>query len=119
MHDYNFFVYMLASKSYGTLYAGVTNDLARRAFEHREGLVPGFTKRYGVKQLVWFEHFCDVNLAIAREKQLKRWRRDWKISLIETDNPHWLDLYPGLVGRGTVAMGPGSRSADAPHVRDD
>lgn len=114
MREYIYFVYMLASKPYGTLYVGVTNDLIRRVTEHREELVHGFTKRYGVKQLVWFEQHGDVNEAIAREKRLKRWRRDWKIGLIEAENPRWADLYPGLVG-----MGPGPRSARALLIRDD
>jgi len=92
MRDHLYFVYMLASDHYGTLYVGVTNDLGRRVCQHREGLVPGFTKKYGVKMLVWFERHGDIREAIAREKTLKRWRRDWKISLIEADNPHWTDL---------------------------
>lgn len=114
MRDHLYFVYMLASKPQGTLYVGVTNDLVRRVFEHREGLVPGFTKRYGVTRLVWFERHGDVNEAIAREKRLKRWRRDWKRNLIEADNPHWTDLYPEL-----TTVGPGSRSALALLGRDD
>ena len=101
MRDHVYFVYMLSSKPQGTLYIGITNDLLRRVTEHREGLVPGFTKKYGVKRLVWFERHGDIRGAIAREKKLKRWRRDWKRSLIETDNPHWADLYPGLLGGGS------------------
>jgi putative endonuclease len=93
MRDHLYFVYMLASGHYGTLYIGVTNDLERRLHQHREGLIPGFTKKYGVKKLVWFEMHGDIREAIAREKRLKRWRRDWKISLIEENNPHWTDLY--------------------------
>lgn len=100
MRDHRYFVYMLASKPQGTLYVGVTNDLIRRAWEHHTGAVPGFTKRYNVHMLVWFEEYGDINEAIAREKQLKRWRRDWKRSLIEHENPGWLDLYPALVGVG-------------------
>ena len=114
MREHIYFVYMMASKPQGTLYVGMTNDLIRRAYEHREGLIPGFTKRYGVKHLVWFEVHGDVNEAIAREKRLKRWRRDWKRSLIEADNPHWSDLYPGL-----TKVGPGARSAQALLGRDD
>ena len=88
---------MLASKPQGTLYVGVTNDLPRRVSEHREGKVQGFTKKYGVMKLVWFERYGDINEAIAKEKRLKRWRRDWKRSLIEADNPHWADLYSSLL----------------------
>jgi putative endonuclease len=98
MQDHNYFVYLLASARYGTLYVGVTNDLIRRAIEHRDGLVPGFTKRHSVKLLVYFEQHGSVEEAIAREKTVKRWRRDWKISMIERDNPHWQDLLPGLTG---------------------
>ena len=91
-----FWVYILASKPFGTLYIGVTNDLARRAHEHREGLVPGFTKRYGVKVLVWYEAHDDFREAIAREKALKEWNRAWKLRLINDVNPEWSDLYPSL-----------------------
>ena len=101
MRDHCYFVYILASKPLGTLYVGVTNDLARRVGEHKEGLVPGFTKRYGIKMLVWFEQYGDINDAIAQEKKLKHWRRDWKKNLIERDNPHWLDLSPSLFGSGS------------------
>jgi len=97
MRDHNYFVYMLASKPQGTLYVGVTNDLPRRVSEHREGKVQGFTKKYGVMKLAWFERYGDINEAIAKEKRLKRWRRDWKRSLIEADNPHWADLYSSLL----------------------
>ena len=95
-----YFVYLLASKPQGTLYVGVTNDLLRRAVEHRDGQVPGFTSKYDVKRLVWFEQHGRIEDAIAREKRLKRWRRDWKIALIEEGNPHWHDLLPGLIGSG-------------------
>jgi putative endonuclease len=98
MRDHRYFVYMLASKSQGTLYVGVTKELARRVTEHREGAVSGFTKKYGVHRLVWFEEFGDIHEAIAMEKRLKRWRRDWKRSLIENENPHWADLFPALAG---------------------
>ena len=91
-----FYVYMLASRRYGTLYIGVTNDLGRRVGEHKAKLQKGFTARYGVDRLVWMEPYDRVVDAIAREKQLKKWRRDWKIRLIEEDNPNWLDLYPIL-----------------------
>jgi putative endonuclease len=91
-----YYVCLLASKKHGTLYLGVTNDLVRRAHEHRAKAVPGFTKRYGVDKLVWFEIYDDVLTAIAREKELKKWRRDWKIRLIEEQNPGSVDLYPGI-----------------------
>jgi putative endonuclease len=93
----SYFVYMLASKRNGTLYTGVTNDLLRRASEHRDKVVPGFTKRYGVDILVWYEVHDDINTAIIREKQIKRWNRVWKLRLIEKDNSGWNDLAPGLV----------------------
>ena len=92
-----FYVYILASRKHGTIYIGVTNDLIRRVYEHKQKLVPGFTKDYGVDKLVYYEIFDDPENAIAREKRLKRWKRDWKISLIETSNPNWQDLYLELV----------------------
>jgi putative endonuclease len=96
MREHNYYVYILASQRNGTLYIGVTNDLLRRVQEHREGLVPGFTRRYCVKLLVWFESHQDISEAILREKRIKRWHRDWKLQLIETQNPQWLDLWPEL-----------------------
>jgi putative endonuclease len=83
----------MASGRNGTLYIGVTNDVLRRAWEHREGLVSGFTKTYDVKNLVYFESFADIGLAIAREKRLKKWKRRWKMELIEKSNPARNDLY--------------------------
>ncbi len=91
-----YYVYLLASKKYGTLYLGVTNDLVRRVFEHRAKAVPGFTSRYGIGKLIWFEIYDDALTAIAREKELKKWRRDWKVRLIEEQNPNWDDLHPGI-----------------------
>jgi putative endonuclease len=91
-----YYVYLLASKKHGTLYLGVTNDLVRRGYEHRTKAAAGFTARYGVNKLVWFEIYDDAMIAIAREKELKKWRRDWKIRLIEEENPGWVDLYPGI-----------------------
>jgi len=91
-----FFVYVLASRLGGTLYVGVTNDLVRRAQEHKEGQVAGFTKKYEVSRLVHFEAFDDINEAIAREKRLKKWNRAWKIQVIEEQNPNWDDLFPAL-----------------------
>ena len=90
--DGSFFVYILASRRNGTLYVGVTNNLARRLSEHRAKLVPGFTRKYEVDQLVYFETFNSVFEARAREHSLKRWRRAWKIALIEKLNPDWRDL---------------------------
>jgi putative endonuclease len=87
-----YWVYIMASGRNGTLYVGVTNDLARRVMEHREGLVPGFTKRYGVKMLVYCETFENVDAAIHREKRLKKWKRQWKIDLIQLRNVEWNDL---------------------------
>jgi putative endonuclease len=92
-----YYVYILASKKHGTLYIGVTNDLIKRSFEHKNDLVEGFTKKYGVHQLVYFEQTSDVNSAITREKQIKKWRRRWKIELIEEKNPEWKDLFLDLV----------------------
>ena len=92
-----YYVYLLASKKYGTLYIGVTSNLIKRVYEHKESLVDGFTKKYKVHQLVYYEVHDDAHEAILREKQIKRWNRDWKINLIESDNPYWLDLYDGLI----------------------
>ena len=92
-----YFVYIMASARYGTLYVGVTNDVMRRSWEHKHDLLEGFTKKYGVHMLVYYELFADVNDAIAYEKRLKRWRRTWKIELIQKKNPEWRDLYDDLV----------------------
>ena len=94
--DHTYFVYILASRRNGTLYAGVTNHLIRRVQEHRDGLVPGFTKKYAVTLLVYFEVHSDINEAIVREKRIKRWLRAWKLKLIEEQNPQWRDLWPEL-----------------------
>ncbi|KAF0230742.1 MAG: excinuclease ABC subunit [Beijerinckiaceae bacterium] len=91
------YVYLMTNRPNGTLYCGVTNDIARRAYEHREGLVPGFTKRYGLNRLVWFEFIDDIRDAIQRETAIKRWPRAWKIRLIQKENPDWTDLYETLV----------------------
>ena len=90
------FVYIMASGRNGTLYIGVTSDLAKRAWQHREGQLPGFTRRYGCKLLVWFEHGTDIAGAIRREKQMKGWKRLWKLRVIEELNPDWSDLYDTL-----------------------
>jgi putative endonuclease len=95
-----YYVYILASPRNGTLYVGVTNDLIRRVYEHRNDLVSGFTKQYRVHDLVYFEVFDDAREAIAREKRLKRWHRAWKIELIERDNKDWQDLWPSLAQGG-------------------
>ena len=94
--DHAYFVYILASRKNGTLYIGITNDLLRRVAQHREGLVPGFTDKYAVKLLVYYEVHTDINEAIAREKRIKRWLRRWKLDLIEKQNSQWNDLWPDL-----------------------
>lgn len=90
-------VYIMASRRNGTLYIGVTSDLPKRAYEHREGLIDGFASRYGCKLLVWFEQHQQMHTAITREKQLKLFRRAWKIALIEKNNPHWRDLFDDFI----------------------
>jgi putative endonuclease len=92
-----YYVYILASKINGTLYVGVTNDLVKRVYEHRQDFVDGFTKKYHVHNLVYFEECGDSLSAITREKQIKKWNRDWKIELIEKKNPEWRDLYKEIV----------------------
>ena len=91
-------VYILASQKNGTLYIGVTSDLIKRIYEHKNSLVDGFTKKYNVHDLLYFEQFQDMNSAIAREKQLKAWKRQWKIALIEKVNGNWQDLYGEILG---------------------
>ncbi len=93
----SYFVYILASQRNGSLYIGVTNDLVRRVYEHKHGLIPGFTQKYGIRDLVYVEVFDDIVNAITREKQLKAWRRAWQIELIEKTNPYWNDLYATVV----------------------
>lgn len=90
------YVYIMASRPNGTLYIGVTSNLLKRAWEHREGVIDGFTKRYGCKLLVWFEAYDRIEEAIVREKQMKEWRRAWKIRRIVEMNPDWQDLSPTL-----------------------
>jgi putative endonuclease len=94
--EYAYFVYILASERNGTLYVGVTNDLIGRVAEHRDGAVRGFTKRHEIKLLVYFEEHGDIDEAIRREKRIKRWRRAWKLALIEGWTPQWRDLWPDL-----------------------
>ena len=94
--EQSYFVYMTASKPRGVIYTGMTNNLAARAWQHRERVVEGFTKRYWVGRLVYYEHHASSAAASQREYLMKRWRRDWKIALIEKDNPTWRDLYEDL-----------------------
>jgi putative endonuclease len=91
-----FWVYIVTNKPYGTLYTGITNDLSRRSYEHRNGLYPGFTKKLSLKILVWYSEFSTAIEAISYEKRIKKWRRDWKKQLIEKHNPTWRDLYVNL-----------------------
>ncbi len=92
-----FYVYILSSKENGTLYIGVTNNLIRRVYEHRNNLIQGFTQKYNVHQLVYYEIFYDIYEAITREKRLKKWKRQWKIELIEKFNSEWKDLYQEIL----------------------
>lgn len=92
------YVYMLANHRDGTLYVGVTSDLLQRVWEHRNDAMDGFTKRYAVHRLVWYEQHESIESAIAREKAIKRWKREWKVKLIEAGNPVWRDLYEELTG---------------------
>lgn len=97
MRDHHYYVYMLASQRNGTLYTGVTNDVMRRVWEHKNGYIKGFTHTHNVRRLVWFELHQDIREAIAREKRIKRWRRKWKLALIEGENPAWCDLYEDII----------------------
>ena len=92
-----YYVYILANKKNGPLYIGVTNDLITRVYAHRNNLIEGFTKRYHVHDLVYFEAYDDIHEAITREKRMKKWKREWKIELIEKDNPTWKDLYHHII----------------------
>jgi putative endonuclease len=107
-------VYLLASRRHRTLYLGVTNDLVRRVQEHKTKAIPGFTAKYRVDRLVWFEAYDGSASAITREKPVKKWRRDWKIRLIEEQNPEWRDLFPAIVGEGWSLRGgpPGAGPGD-------
>jgi len=93
----NYYIYILASKKNGTLYIGVTGDLIKRVDEHKQNTVAGFTKKYNVHTLVYYEVFQDIEEAILREKQMKKWNRSWKINLIEEKNPEWKDLYSEII----------------------
>ena len=90
-------IYILTNRPNGTLYIGVTSNLIQRVWQHREGVVPGFTKRYGLKRLVYFEAYDDISVAIQREKNVKHWPRTWKVRLILASNPEWRDLYETLI----------------------
>ncbi len=90
-------VYLLSSRYHGTLYTGVTSDLIKRVWQHKSDLVAGFTRKYGVHQLVWYELHATMHEAIAREKAIKEWKRAWKIELVEQSNPQWRDLYDGII----------------------
>ncbi len=107
----DYFTYILSNKPYGTLYIGVTNDLLGRVYQHKKKLVKGFTKKYSVNRLVYYESCGDINAAIQREKRLKKWNRQWKIRLIEDFNPEWKDLYPELLS-GKGLMDPRLRGDD-------
>jgi putative endonuclease len=100
-----FYIYMLASRPQGTLYIGMTDDLLRRVWEHKVKAVPGFTAKYGVDRLVWYEARETLEPAFIREKQIKEWKRAWKIQLLETDNPNWIDPYPTLSPCGEIRVG--------------
>src|ERR1700733_8624488 len=95
--DKQYFVYLLTNKPYGTIYTGVTSNLIQRVYQHKEGFVDGFTKKYDLHQLVYYEVHVDINEAILREKRIKRWHRQWKINLIEQSNPLWSNLAIGLL----------------------
>ncbi len=110
MKEHLYFVYLLASRRNGTLYTGVTDDVLRRTWEHKHDLAEGFTKKYGVHTLVWYEPHDDINAAIAREKQIKGWNRAWKIKMIEKHNSGWNDLYDRLIGEIALPDLPGSPS---------
>jgi putative endonuclease len=97
MGGHQYYVYLLASKRNGTLYIGVISDLVKRVYEHKNNLVDGFTKEYHVHKLVYYEVTDEINGAIIREKQIKKWKRAWKIELIEKNNPDWRDLYADLI----------------------
>lgn len=97
MSDHNYYVYILTREKNSVFYVGVTNDLIRRVYEHKMDLIKGFTKKYNVKMLVYYEHFEDINDAIAREKVIKKWKRRYKMNAIESINPQWKDLYFELI----------------------
>ncbi|HVA15784.1 MAG TPA: GIY-YIG nuclease family protein [Stellaceae bacterium] len=91
-----FYVYLLCSRPFGTLYIGMTANLVKRVWEHKAKAIAGFTAQYGVDRLVWYEQHASLEAAFVRERQLKKWKRAWKIQLLEADNPQWIDLYPSI-----------------------
>ena len=95
-NEYQYYVYIMSSRPYGTLYIGVTNNLIKRVEDHKNGTNDGFTKKYSIHHLVYFEVIEDIHTALEREKQLKNWKRNWKIQLIEKENKEWKDLYPSI-----------------------
>ncbi len=105
-------VYILASKERGTLYVGVTSDLVKRVWEHKNDVVEGFTRRYRVHDLVWFEQHETMETAILRERSIKEWKRAWKLRLVEDFNPAWHDLYPDLIAQAGGQLDPGLRRDD-------
>ncbi|HEY1710457.1 MAG TPA: GIY-YIG nuclease family protein [Rhizomicrobium sp.] len=119
MREHLYFVYILASRMNGTLYVGVTNDVLRRAWEHKHEIKSGFTKKYGVHILVWYEMHGNINIAIAREKRLKRWNRAWKLKLINEHNSGWNDLYDRMLGEIALPDVVGSPSPRATRSAGD
>jgi putative endonuclease len=95
--DKNYYLYIVASKKNGTLYIGVTGDLVKRTYEHKQNAIDGFTKKYNVHNLVYYETYKDIEEAILREKQMKKWNRKWKVRIIEENNPEWKDLYKEVI----------------------
>lgn len=98
MNEKQYYVYILASKKNGTLYTGVTSDLVKRTWEHKNRLIKSFTEKYNINTLVYYETYTDIHTAIKREKNIQAWKRDWKIRLIEEKNPEWNDLYDSILG---------------------
>ena len=104
--DRQFYVYIMTNRPYGTLYVGITNDLLRRAWEHRNGVVQGFSDRWGLKRLVWYEVHSTAYEAIRREKLIKKWHRDWKVNLIQGMNAEWDDLFDAITGAKPAPLSP-------------
>ena len=104
MHAKNYFTYILANKRNGTLYIGVTNNLLKRVYQHKQKEIKGFTAQYNIDKLVYYEECGDVNAAIAREKQFKKWNRKWKLELIEKFNPGWDDLYLSMISGSPLSL---------------
>jgi putative endonuclease len=119
MFETTYWVYIVTNGKYGVLYVGVTNSLERRIAEHKAKEIPGFTRKHGLDRLVFFKGFGEVTEAIHFEKQLKRWRREWKIRLIETDNPHWEDLYLQMMSPGPLHPALGGPGLSLRENRDD